>query len=90
MKSCKRYDLLNKFYQAKSDWVNAIKVAETFDRVHLRNTHHLYAKNLEQDGQVDEALENYAKADTHRIYAPRLLLDDFPKLKNYVDKSLDP
>ncbi|KAK6625633.1 hypothetical protein RUM43_005932 [Polyplax serrata] len=90
LKSCKRYDLLNKFYQATSEWEKAIKVAEVHDRVHLRNTHHLYAKSLEQNGYIDEALENYMKADTHRIYAPRLLMDDFPKLKSYVDQSLDP
>ena len=82
--------MLNKFYQASSEWAKAIEVAETNDRVHVRNTYHSYARHLEQNGEIDAALENYAKADTHRIYAPRLLLDDFPKLKNYVDQSLDP
>lgn len=82
--------MLNKFYQATSDWSKAINVAESHDRVHLRNTHHLYAKYLEQNGQIDEALEHYEKADTHRIYSPRLLLEDFVKLKNYIDQAADP
>ncbi|KAL0273238.1 UNVERIFIED_CONTAM: hypothetical protein PYX00_005959 [Menopon gallinae] len=90
LKSCKRYDLLNKFYQTTCDWDKAVRVAETNDRVHLRNTHHLHAKYLEQNRKIKEALESYEKADTHRIHAPRLLSEDIYKLKTYVDQSSDP
>lgn len=80
---------MNKFYQTTSDWAKAVKVAETNDRVHLRNTYHLYAKYLEQNGKIKEALESYEKADTHRIHAPRLLFDNPVKLKAYIDQSGD-
>lgn len=55
-KACKRYDLLNKFYQASNQWQKAIETAEAHDRVHLRTTHYNYAKHLEATGQQSLAL----------------------------------
>lgn len=55
-KDCRRYDLLNKFYQASNQWQKAIETAEAHDRVHLRTTHYNYAKHLEATGQQSLAL----------------------------------
>ena len=33
---CKRYDLLNKFYQDSGQWEKALELAEKHDRIHLR------------------------------------------------------
>lgn len=55
-KACKRYDLLNKFYQASNQWQKAIETAEAHDRVHLRTTHYNYAKHLEATRQQSLAL----------------------------------
>lgn len=42
--SCKRYDLLNKLYQAKGDWSKAIEVAERHDRINLKATYFKMAR----------------------------------------------
>lgn len=55
-KSCRRYDLLNKLYQAAGQWQRAVETAETHDRVHLRTTYYGYAKHLEAMGDRNMAL----------------------------------
>ncbi|NXH98407.1 IF140 protein, partial [Pachycephala philippinensis] len=88
-KACKRYDLLNKFYQASNQWQKAIETAEAHDRVHLRTTHYNYAKHLEATGQQSLALTHYEKSDTHRFEVPRMLSEDLQALENYVNKMKD-
>ncbi|XP_013795392.1 intraflagellar transport protein 140 homolog [Apteryx mantelli] len=88
-KSCKRYDLLNKFYQASNQWQKAIETAERHDRVHLRTTYYNYAKHLEAAGEHGLALTHYEKSDTHRFEVPRMLSEDLQALENYVNKMKD-
>jgi len=51
------------------------QVASTKDRIHLKTTHHAYAKHLEQCGDVAAALHHFKEADTHRVEVPRLLFE---------------
>uniref|UniRef100_A0A8C9FMT0 Intraflagellar transport 140 n=1 Tax=Pavo cristatus TaxID=9049 RepID=A0A8C9FMT0_PAVCR len=88
-KACKRYDLLNKFYQATNQWQKAIETAEAHDRVHLRTTYYNYAKHLEAVGDHALALSHYEKSDTHRFEVPRMLSEDLQALENYVNKMKD-
>ncbi|NWT55385.1 IF140 protein, partial [Erythrocercus mccallii] len=88
-KACKRYDLLNKFYQASNQWQKAIETAKAHDRVHLRTTHYNYAKHLEATGQQSLALTHYEKSDTHRFEIPRMLSEDLQALENYINKMKD-
>ncbi|XP_069726134.1 intraflagellar transport protein 140 homolog [Phaenicophaeus curvirostris] len=88
-KTCKRYDLLNKFYQASNQWQKAIETAETHDRVHLRTTYYNYAKHLEAMGEHGLALTHYEKSDTHRFEVPRMLSEDLQALENYINKMKD-
>ncbi|XP_058706167.1 intraflagellar transport protein 140 homolog isoform X1 [Poecile atricapillus] len=88
-KACKRYDLLNKFYQASNQWQKAIETAEAHDRVHLRTTHYNYAKHLEATGQQCLALTHYEESDTHRFEVPRMLSEDLQALENYINKMKD-
>ncbi|XP_019363179.1 PREDICTED: intraflagellar transport protein 140 homolog [Gavialis gangeticus] len=88
-KICKRYDLLNKFYQASDQWQKAIEVAETHDRVHLRTMYYSYAKHLEATGEHNLALTYYEKSDTHRFEVPRMLSEDLQALEIYVNKMKD-
>ncbi|XP_075371592.1 intraflagellar transport protein 140 homolog isoform X3 [Mycteria americana] len=88
-KACKRYDLLNKFYQASNQWQKAIETAEAHDRVHLRTTYYNYAKHLEATGEQSLALTHYEKSDTHRFEVPRMLSEDLQALENYVNKMKD-
>ncbi|NWV82998.1 IF140 protein, partial [Dasyornis broadbenti] len=88
-KASKRYDLLNKLYQASNQWQKAIEMAEAHDRVHLRTTHYNYAKHLEATRQQSLALTHYEKSDTHRFEVPRMLSEDLQALENYVNKMKD-
>ncbi|XP_043957554.1 intraflagellar transport protein 140 homolog [Gambusia affinis] len=88
-KSCHRYDLLNSFYQAFSEWQRALETAEAHDRIHLRTTYYNYAKYLESMGHKNLALAYYEKSDTHRVEVPRMLQDDTPSLELYVTKAKD-
>ncbi|NXC31540.1 IF140 protein, partial [Campylorhamphus procurvoides] len=88
-KACQRYDLLNKFYQASNQWQKALETAEGHDRVHLRSTHHSYAKHLEATGHQSLALTHYEKSDTHRFEVPRMLSEDLQALENYVNNMKD-
>uniref|UniRef100_A0A8C3XR44 Intraflagellar transport protein 140 homolog n=2 Tax=Chelydra serpentina TaxID=8475 RepID=A0A8C3XR44_CHESE len=88
-KNCKRYDLLNKFYQASDQWQKAMELAETHDRVHLRTTYYNYAKHLEATAECNLALSYYEKSDTHRFEVPRMLSEDLQGLELYVNKMKD-
>ncbi|CAM2099468.1 unnamed protein product [Caretta caretta] len=88
-KNCKRYDLLNKFYQASDQWQKAMEVAETHDRVHLRTTYYNYAKHMEATAECNIALSYYEKSDTHRFEVPRMLSEDLQALEIYVNKMKD-
>lgn len=88
-KKCKRYDLLNKLYQASGQWQKAIEVAELHDRVHLRTTYYNYAKHLEASTNCSLALSYYEKSDTHRFEVPRMLSEDLQSLELYVNKMKD-
>ena len=54
---CGRYDLLNKMYQASGQWEKAVEVAQKKDRIHLKVTHHLWARHLEAAGNVQAAID---------------------------------
>ncbi|XP_012989276.2 intraflagellar transport protein 140 homolog isoform X2 [Esox lucius] len=88
-KSCGRFDLLNKLYQASGKWPQALETAETHDRIHLRTTYYSYAKHLEAIGDKGLALIFYERSDTHRFEVPRMLLDDAQSLEFYVNKKKD-
>ncbi|XP_025043975.2 intraflagellar transport protein 140 homolog isoform X2 [Pelodiscus sinensis] len=88
-KNCKRYDLLNKFYQASDQWQKAMEVAETHDRVHLRTTYYNYAKHLEATAERSLALSYYERSDTHRFEVPRMFSEDLQALETYVNKMKD-
>lgn len=88
-KCCQRFDLLNHFYQASSQWQQALGTAESHDRIHLRTTYYNYAKYLESMGDKTQALVYYEKSDTHRVEVPRMLQDDTPSLEIYVNKMKD-
>ncbi|KAG8557746.1 hypothetical protein GDO81_016722 [Engystomops pustulosus] len=88
-KSCKRYDLLNKLYQAWGQWEKAMETAENHDRVHLRATYYHYAKHLEATGDRNASLTYFEKSDTHRFEIPRMLLDNPQNLETYINNKKD-
>ncbi|MBD5027360.1 hypothetical protein GUF51_22245, partial [Xanthomonas citri pv. citri] len=42
---CDRYDLLNTMLRASGQWTKALEVANSFDRIHLRETHFEYGRH---------------------------------------------
>uniref|UniRef100_A0A671RDE2 Intraflagellar transport protein 140 homolog n=1 Tax=Sinocyclocheilus anshuiensis TaxID=1608454 RepID=A0A671RDE2_9TELE len=88
-KSCGRFDLLNKFYQAAGQWQQAVETAETHDRIPLRTTYYSYAKHLEAMGDKNLALVYFEKSDTHRFEVPRMLMEDNLSLEIYINKMKD-
>ncbi|XP_052768007.1 intraflagellar transport protein 140 homolog [Mya arenaria] len=89
LKNCKRYDLLNHFYQSSGQWGKAMETAEMYDRIHLRTTYYNYAKYLEGKGELSEAIPNFEKSDTHRFEVPRMLFDEPDALEQYILKHKD-
>ncbi|PAA57809.1 hypothetical protein BOX15_Mlig030591g2 [Macrostomum lignano] len=90
LKSAQRYDLLTNFYRAEGQWEKAIDVAEKFDRMSLRTTHHEFAKHLESVGHYTQAVQEYLLADTHRTEVPRMLCDRPHELEAFVRRMQDP
>ncbi|XP_077980431.1 intraflagellar transport protein 140 homolog [Glandiceps talaboti] len=88
-KMCKRYDLLNDFYQGSGQWSKAMECGELHDRIHLRTTYYNYAKHLEAKGDINGAIPNYEKSDTHRFEVPRMLCDEPQALEAYIMKTKD-
>ena len=72
-RSCGRYDLLNQLLQASGRWEQAIAVAESRDRIHLKTTHYHYARHLESLGDVTNAIKHYEESGTFRSEVPRML-----------------
>ncbi|KAL3995510.1 hypothetical protein ACH3XW_26090 [Acanthocheilonema viteae] len=87
--SCGRYDLVNRLLQTRNRWDEAFKIAEKYDRIHLRNTYYNYANYLESLNSIDNAIENYEKSGTHRFEVPRMLFDHPKILEAYVKKTKD-
>jgi len=61
-------------------------LCEKHRRIQLRNTYHAYAQYLEEEEEIEKAVEMYEKAETHRYEVPRMLLalEDPQQLEAYV------
>ncbi|CAF0970919.1 unnamed protein product [Rotaria sordida] len=88
----KQYDLLNQLYQSTNEWEKAIDISTRHDRIHLRNTHYNYAKYLEQNNQLEKAIEFYEKSGTQVTEVRRMFLErkDIAGYKAYTAKQNDP
>jgi Predicted N-acetylglucosaminyl transferase len=88
---CKRYDLLNKMYQATGEWDKSLQVAETHDRISLKTTYFKMAKQFEISKDFERAIEYYEKAGAHQKEVPRMLLQagELDMLQKYVESAQD-
>ncbi|XP_049817321.1 intraflagellar transport protein 140 homolog isoform X2 [Aethina tumida] len=87
---CNRYDLLNKLLRSRNKMDAAHAIAESKDRIHLRNTEYAWAKILEQNGEIKEAISRFEKANTHKQDVPKMLIDQPQLLQTYMAKTKDP
>ena len=88
---CGRHDLLNQLYQCSGQWEKAVQLAEEKDRIHLKSTHYLYARQLEALGSHTDAIVHYEASGTHVVEVPRMLFDaqQMAQLQAYIDDLQD-
>ena len=88
---CKRFDLLNKMYQASGEWDKAIQIAEKYDRIGLKTTYYKMAKQFEVARDFQKAIEFYEKSGNHLKEVPRMLMQagQMQKLEEYIIETKD-
>ncbi|ERL85430.1 hypothetical protein D910_02850 [Dendroctonus ponderosae] len=86
---CERFDLLNSLLRCRNKMETAHSLAESKDRINLRNTEHAWARKLEKNGEFKQAAIRYEKAGTHRSDIPRMLSDHPQQLQIYMTKTKD-
>lgn len=88
-KKCNRYDLLNRLCQASGDFEEAIKVAEQFDRIHLKNTYYRNAEWNREKNDIQNALKFYEKSSNPTHNVTQMLMEDPQALKSYMQDTTD-
>ncbi|EDW03430.1 intraflagellar transport protein 140 homolog [Drosophila grimshawi] len=89
-KRCKRFDLLNKLLQATGQLDEALQVAESEDRIHLKHTYYQKAQALRDRGDIQGALEFYEKTQNPVQNITQLLLENPMAMKRYIQTTTDP
>ncbi|XP_017888145.1 intraflagellar transport protein 140 homolog [Ceratina calcarata] len=85
----KRLDLLGRLLEARNKFKEAIELASNENKICEKTSYYNYAKALEQEGKIAEAIEMYTKADCHRFEVPRMLLARPRELLTYLNNSED-
>ncbi|XP_014614871.1 PREDICTED: intraflagellar transport protein 140 homolog [Polistes canadensis] len=86
----KRFDLLGKLLEARNKFKEAIELASNENKIRERTSYYNYAKVLEWEGKIAEAIDMYTKADCHRYEVPRMLLSRPRELAAYLNNCDDP
>lgn len=89
-REAKRLDLLGKLLEARNKFKEAIELAKNENKICEKTSYYSYAKALEQEGKIPEAIEMYTKADCHRFEVPRMLFVRPRELLAYLNNSDDP
>ncbi|XP_050592532.1 intraflagellar transport protein 140 homolog isoform X2 [Bombus affinis] len=89
-REAKRLDLLGKLFEARNKFKEAIELAKNENKICEKTSYYNYAKALEQEGKIVEAIEMYTKAECHRFEVPRMLLVRPRELLTYLNNSEDP
>jgi intraflagellar transport protein 140 len=86
-----RHDLLNKMLQASGEWEEALKIAESKDRINLKTSYYTLARHYESIQDFQTALEYYERSDTFRVEVPRMYYANgkTAELERYVVSKKD-
>ncbi|BFF95614.1 intraflagellar transport protein 140 homolog [Drosophila madeirensis] len=87
---CKRFDLLNKLLQATGRLDEALQMAETEDRIHLKHTYYQKAQSLREQGDIKGALEYFEKTQNPSQNITQLLIENPGAMKRYIQTTSDP
>ena len=87
-KENRRYDLLAELQRSLSEWDDALTTVKTNDRIHSKSYSYQYARSLELQGMLPEAIKQYEDAGTIAFDLPRLAVqaDDLKALFSYVSE----
>ncbi|KNC28438.1 hypothetical protein FF38_06009 [Lucilia cuprina] len=85
-----RYDLLNKHLRSLGQVDEAIKLAETHDRINLKNTYFQKATELRKNGDISGALQYYEKTQNPVQNITQMLLENPASMKRYMQNTTDP
>lgn len=80
-KICGRYDLLNELLQNCGRFEEALQIAESLDRVHSKNTYYEYAEWLNGNGDINNAMIYYSKANNTAHNVTQMLIREPSLLK---------
>ncbi|XP_034180473.1 intraflagellar transport protein 140 homolog isoform X3 [Osmia lignaria lignaria] len=89
-REAERLDLLGKLLEARDKFKEAIELARNENKIREKTSCYNYAKSLEKEGKIAEAIEMYTKAECHRFEVPRMLLVRPRELLAYLNNSDDP
>ncbi|CAK9817048.1 Intraflagellar transport protein 140 homolog [Anthophora quadrimaculata] len=88
-REAKRLDLLGKLLEARNKFKEAIELAKNENKIREKTSYYNYARTLEQEGKITQAIEMYTKAECHRFEVPRMLLARPRELQTYLNNSED-
>ncbi|KYM98003.1 PREDICTED: intraflagellar transport protein 140 homolog [Cyphomyrmex costatus] len=86
-REAKRLDLLGRLYEARNKFKEAIELASNENKIREKTSYYNYARALEQQDKVAEAIDMYTKADCHQFEVPRMLLMRPRELLTYLNNS---
>ena len=89
-REAKRLDLLGRLYEGRNKFKEAIELASNENKIREKTSYYNYARALEQQDKVAEAIDMYTKADCHRFEVPRMLLMRPRELLTYLNNSEEP
>lgn len=84
-----RLDLLCAMLEARNKFEESIELAAKENKIREKTSCYNFAKALELDGKITEAIDMYTKADCHRFEVPRMLLSRPRDLQTYLSNSED-
>lgn len=88
VKENRRFDLLTNLNISLGEWQQALTIASSSDRIHMKVIAHQMARSLELRGDLAQAIEKYEMAGTLQDEFPRLALqaNDLRLLFNYISE----
>lgn len=87
-RECGRNDLLNEMLYASGKLEEALEIAEKYDRINLKSTHHKLGKYYESIKDYPNAIEQYELSGSASTEVPRMMYNDMKlnDLERYVNQ----
>lgn len=85
-KDDRRFDILSSIHRSLGEYSNALSIASSGDRIHLKSIYFQSARSAELTGDIQTAIQYYESSGTIQYELPRIALqtNDLTLLFNYV------